>query len=261
MRLIPRMMVVVFVAVIVTRSIPVAADQPAKTGQWTTLFDGESLQGWDGDPKFWSVKEGAITGITTQDNPTRGNTFIIYVGDNEDKTPVEFGDFELKLEFRIVGHNSGIQYRSFKLPGDNDGWRIGGYQADFDAAKQWAGTNYGEKFRGILAKRGEKVVLSAAKANNAKKGKRKPQVERQVESIGDTASLAREIKDAPDWNEMHVIAKDFHFVQKINGVTMSEVIDNDEANRRSEGLIAVQLHGGPPMTVQVRNVRIKQLSK
>ena len=114
------------------------AEEKAASG-WTTLFDGESLAGWDGNPKFWSVKDGAITGTTTKDNATKGNTFIIYVGDNKDKTPVEFADFELKLEFRIAGHNSGIQYRSFKLPGDQDGWRIGGYQADFDGRKKLGG--------------------------------------------------------------------------------------------------------------------------
>ena len=118
------------------------------------------------------------------------------------------------------------------------------------AAKNWAGTAYGEKFRGVLAKRGEKVTLSTGE------GKK---VQRDVEPIGDSDALAKEIKDAPEWNEMHVIAKGNRFIQKINGVTMSEVIDDDKTNRRDKGLIAVQLHQGPPMTVQVRNVRIKTL--
>jgi hypothetical protein len=220
----------------------------AQEDGFKSLFDGKSLSGWDGDPKFWSIKDGAITGITTKENPTKGNTFAIYVGDSKDKTPVEYGDFELKLQFRIVGHNSGVQYRSFKLPGDNDGWRIGGYQADFDAKRQWAGTNYGEKFRGILAKRGEKATLTAGA-----KGK----VQRKVESIGDSAELAKKIKDAPEWNDYHIIAKGNHLIQMINGVIMSEVIDNDEKNFRAKGLIALQLHGGPPMTVQFKNIRIK----
>jgi len=90
---------------------------------WESLFDGKTLDNWDGDPKFWSVKEGAITGITTKETPTKGNTFIIWKGG-------EPGDFELKVTYRIFAGNSGIQYRSFKLPGKNDGWRIGGYQAD-----------------------------------------------------------------------------------------------------------------------------------
>ncbi len=216
---------------------------------WTSLFDGKSLKGWDGDPKFWSVKDGAITGITTKENPTKGNTFIIFVGDNTDRTPVEYGDFEMKLQFRIVAHNSGVQYRSFKLEGDNDGWRVGGYQADIDAAKKWAGTNYGEKFRGILAKRGEKATLSVPVGGG--------KMSREVESIGDSNELANKIKDAPEWNDFHIIAKGYHFTQKINGVTMSEVIDNDTKSRREKGLVAIQLHGGPPMTIQVRSIQIK----
>ncbi|MHC4996714.1 MAG: 3-keto-disaccharide hydrolase, partial [Planctomycetota bacterium] len=117
----------------------------AQAEEWRELFDGKTLNGWDGDPRFWTVEDGAITGTTTDQNPTQGNTFIIYVGDHANRKPAEFSDFELKLQYRIFNHNSGVQYRSFKLPGDNDGWRIGGYQADFDFAKQWAGTNYGEK--------------------------------------------------------------------------------------------------------------------
>lgn len=225
-------------------------------GGWTSIFDG-TLKGWDGDPKFWSVKDGAITGTTTEENKTLGNTFIIYTGDSEDSTPASFADFELKLEYRITGHNSGIQYRSFKLPGEHDGWRLGGYQADFDAKKQWAGTNYGEKFRGILAKRGEKATLTGTKLEKRKNGATREVVEREVESLGDPDELVKRVKDAPEWNEMHIIAKGHHLIQKINGVTMSEVIDNDAKNRRASGLIGVQLHQGPPMTVQVRNVRVK----
>ena len=82
---------------------------------------------------------------------------------------------------------------------------------------------------------------------------------RTVESLADSGELKKAIKSAPEWNEMHIIAKGYHFIQKINGVTMSEVIDNDVENRRDTGLIAIQLHGGPPMTVQVRDVQIKEI--
>ncbi|MEC7557936.1 MAG: DUF1080 domain-containing protein, partial [Planctomycetota bacterium] len=117
-----------------------------------SIFDGKTLKNWDGNPKFWSVKDGAITGQTTKSNPTKGNTFIIWKGG-------ETGDFELKLQYKIVGGNSGIQYRSFKLPGKNDGWRIGGYQADFEAGNTYSGIVYGEAFRGILCNRGLKTEL------------------------------------------------------------------------------------------------------
>ena len=107
------------------------ADHHKTDEGYVSLFDGKSLEGWDGDPKFWSVRDGAITGQTTSENKiVNGNTFLIWKGG-------EVADFELKLEYKISTEkgNSGIQYRSFKLPGDNDGWRIGGYQADFDAKK------------------------------------------------------------------------------------------------------------------------------
>jgi hypothetical protein len=227
----------------------------AQEAGWTKLFDGESLTGWDGDPKFWSVKDGAITGVTTKETPTKGNTFIIYVGENADNKPVEFADFELKLEFRILNGNSGIQYRSFKANG-SDRWRIGGYQADFDKAKGWSGTNYGERFRGLLAKRGEKVTIRNEVVE--KDGKKKTVTKRDVEKLAGAADLIKKIKDAPEWNEYHIIAKGFHLTQKINGVTMSEFIDNDPRHRE-KGLLAVQLHAGKPMTVQVKNVSIKVL--
>jgi hypothetical protein len=123
---------------------------------------------------------------------------------------------------------------------------VGGYQADFDHGKAWVGTNYGERFRGVLAKRGEKVTYVGKK-------------DRKVEKIGDAKDLAGKVKDAPQWNEYHIIAKGFQLTQKINGVTMSEFIDNDEKNRRAKGLIAIQLHGGPPMKIQIRNIQIKEI--
>jgi len=235
---------------------PAFAEDPAN---WKPLFDGKSLRGWDGDPKFWKVEEGAITGTTTEENPTKGNTFIIFTGENANHEPAEFGDFELKLKFRIEGHNSGIQYRSFRAEGGPDRWRVGGYQSDFDAAGNWAGTNYGERFRGILAKRGEKVVLTGTKeVEDKKSGRKKTVVKREVSSLGDPAELVKHVKIWPEWNEMHIIAKGNTLVQKINDVVMSEVTDNDKENRRDKGLIAVQLHGGPPMKVQVKEVKVKE---
>ena len=73
-----------------------------------SIFDGKTLEGWDGNPDFWRVQDGTLTGQTTKEKPTNGNTFIIW-------RKGEVGDFELKLEYRIVGGNSGIQYRSKAL--------------------------------------------------------------------------------------------------------------------------------------------------
>ena len=106
--------------------------QAEKKRDYVSLFDGKTLNNWDGDPKFWSVKDGAITGITTKETPTKGNTFIIYTGKEK------FTNFELLVDFKIMAGNSGIQYRSFKKPGNHDGWRIGGYQADFEAGDRYS---------------------------------------------------------------------------------------------------------------------------
>ena len=104
---------------------------------FVSIFDGKTLEGWDGNPKFWKVQDGAITGQTTKENPTKGNTFIIWRGG-------ETSNFELKLEYKIINGNSGIQYRSFLLKNGADKWRIGGYQADFEAGNTYSGILYGE---------------------------------------------------------------------------------------------------------------------
>ena len=113
-----------------------------------SIFNGKDLSGWEGKPEFWSVRDGAITGETTAENPTKGNTFLIWRDGKVD-------DFELRLKFRIVNGNSGIQYRSKDL-GD---FVVGGYQADFEAGKTYSGILYEERGRGILAERGQKVVI------------------------------------------------------------------------------------------------------
>lgn len=206
------------------------------------LFDGKSLSGWEGDPKFWSVQDGVITGQTTPENPTQGNTFLIYQGD-------EFSDFELQLEYKIIGGNSGIQYRSFLPDPEKSPWVVGGYQGDFEAGDTYSGILYGEKFRGILANRGQKTELTRTD------GKFESRV---VGSVGESDAIQAKIKKE-DWNQYSITADGFHFVHKINGVVTAECTDLDESERRKSGIIALQLHQGPPMTVQFRNVRIRRL--
>jgi type 1 glutamine amidotransferase len=204
------------------------------------MFDGKNLDGWDGNPKFWRVEDGTITGQTTADNPTRGNTFCIYR-----KAP--FGDFEIRLEYRMVGGNSGVQYRSWEEPGPANKWVMGGYQADMDAGNGYTGIIYGERFRGILVGRGQKTVIG---------DDHKPKV---AETFANGDELKKVIKKE-DWNQYRIVAQGFHFTQYINGQKMSEVVDEDQQARRASGLIGLQLHAGPPMKVQFRNIRIKKLS-
>lgn len=205
-----------------------------------SLFDGKSLNGWDGNPDHWRVENGAILGENTKENPTKGNTFLIW----KDGT---LKDFDLTLEYKIEGGNSGIQYRSFLKPGKQDGWRIGGYQADFESGDRFSGICYGEAFRGILSMRGDKTTLTLNE-----KGK----LQKKAEKFGDAAEIGKAVKKG-EWNKYRITAKGFHFTQYINGVKTTELIDNDEKTRRSEGLLAFQLHAGPPMKVYFRNVFLK----
>ena len=205
------------------------------------IFDGKSLEGWDGNPKFWRVEDGVITGETTAASPTKGNTFLIWRGG-------EPADFELKAEFKMFGDavNSGVQYRSREEPQQWGKWVVGGYQADMNGDDQYTGILYEERGRGIVAGRGEKVEIGED---------HKPQV---VGKIGESAELQKKIKKG-DWNEYHIIARGNHLQQIINGQLMVDVTDNDPQLRRSRGILALQLHAGPPMKVQFRNIRLKEL--
>ena len=205
-----------------------------------SIFDGKTLDGWDGNPVHWSVKDGAIVGENTKENPTKGNTFLIWKGG-------VLKDFDLTLDYKIDGGNSGIQYRSFVKSGDHDGWRIGGYQADLEAGDKYSGICYGEAFRGILSMRGEKTTLTL---ND--KGK----LQKKIEKFGDTNEIGKAVKKG-EWNKYRIVAKGFHFTQYINGVKTTELIDNDEKTRRADGLLAFQVHQGPPMKVSFKNIVLK----
>ncbi len=214
-----------------------SANAFAAEKDFVSIFDGKTLKGWDGNPELWSVEDGAITGKTNKDKPLKSNSFIIW-RDGETK------DFILKLDYKIVKGNSGIQYRSFEV--DEPKWTIGGYQADFEAGKTYSGILYGERFRGILGLRGQKTIIGKD---------HKPKV---VGSVGDSDHIQSHIKHE-DWNSYTIIAKGNHFVHKINGITTVDVTDEDIEKRRSSGLLALQIHVGPPMVVQFKNIRIKHL--
>jgi hypothetical protein len=202
-----------------------------------SLFNGKDLVGWDGNPLHWSVEDGAIVGVNTKENPTKGNTFLIWKGG-------ELQDFDLTLECKIDSGNSGIQYRSFIKPGEHDGWRIGGYQADFESGDKYSGICYGEAFRGILSLRGDRTTLSRDESGKLVKS---------VEKIGETSKLGLSIKKK-DWNTYRIVADGYRFEHYINGEKMCELIDEDEIERRAEGLLAFQVHAGPPMKVYFRNI-------
>ena len=197
------------------------------------LFNGKDLTGWDGNPKFWSVKDGLITGQTTTENKTDGNTFLIWRGG----TPK---DFELRLLWKIEGGNSGVQYRSK----DHGNWVAGGYQADIDAKHTYTGILYEERGRGIVAMQGKKVTLPA---------EGKPQVTGEVSDV-----KAIKASITPEWNEYIIICKGNRLTQKLNGIVTVEVTDDNEKARMMEGILALQLHAGPPMKVQFKEITLKE---
>jgi hypothetical protein len=218
---------------------PKLTDLPKTDDGAYILFNGKDLTGWDGDPRFWSVEDGAITGRTMADPKLTSNTFLIFRGGN-------VRDFELRLKWRMDNGNSGVQFRSRQLParGDNK-WVVGGYQADI-ADNQYLGILYEEQGpRGIAAQVGERVTLLPDKKKN-------------VEKIGDAAQIKAGVNHK-DWNEYVITAKGNHITQKLNGKTTVEVIDEDEKNRAMEGILALQIHVGPPMKVQFRDITLKML--
>ncbi len=214
-----------------------AADETG--GRFQPIFDGKSLDGWDGDPELWRVEDGTIVGQTTAEKPLKHNSFLIWKGG-------EVEDFELRVEYRIHSGNSGIQYRSWQEPDSVGKWVVGGYQADIEAGARYTGILYGERFRGILALRGQKTVVGQ---------NHKPKV---VEQFAESDKLQDAMK--PDgWNEYRIVAKGCHFIHEINGQKMVEVTDDDTEKRRQSGILALQVHQGPPMKVQFRNIRLKRL--
>lgn len=206
------------------------------------LFNGKDLTGWKGNPALWSVRDGAITGVTLADPKLTHNTFLVY-------EPEQFGDFELRLSYRIVGGNSGIQYRSKVMEQGAFGPIVGGYQADFEAGKTYSGILYEERGRGILAERGGKTVVREVE------GKTKVEV---VGSVGVSGEIQAAIRHE-DWNEYVVIARGNHLQHFINGRQTVDVVDEETGKAAMRGVLALQIHVGPPMTVQFKNIRIKQL--
>ena len=206
------------------------------------IFDGQSLEGWDGNPKFWRVEEGAITGEATVANPTKENTFLIWRGG-------EPADFELRLEFKLISGNSGVQYRSREEPAKWGRWVVGGYQADIAYDDTWCAVLHEERSaapgRSIMAVPGQKVIVGEDHELHV------------VDKFGDTAELRKKVKRG-QWNDYQIIAEGNHLRQFINGQLMVDVTDNDPQLRRFRGILAFQLHGGFPMKVQFRNIRLKE---
>jgi hypothetical protein len=232
-----------------------------RTG-FRSIFDGTSLQGWDGDPTFWRVEGGAIVGESTAQKVVAQNTFLIWRGG-------EPADFELKLEFRMNATNSGVQYRSVQLPeGGTEKigrWVLKGYQADIDFNNQYTGMLYEERGRGFLAPRGTFGYVGPNQPPAGARGRAAPAAagatagpRGRLGQLADSETLRSVIKQN-DWNQLHVIARGHVLIHVLNGHVTALFLDDDAANRASKGLIGLQIHTGPPMKVEFRQLYLKTL--
>ena len=247
---------IILLIFIISMGCKVSTSNPNKEKGFVNIFDGKTLNNWEGDPTYWRVENGNLVGEITPQTLLKTNSFIVWKGG-------EPANFELKGEFNITEKgNSGINYRSEKLT--DIPYALKGYQADIDGANRYTGQNYEERGRTTLAYRGQITSV------NPQTGNWKPEdVRAKVKnnawsdlkvtgSLGNTDSLKTKIK-SQDWNSFHLIVKGNHLQHYINGILMSDVMDNDVINGKSKGIIGVQVHVGPPMKVEYRNLRLKEL--
>jgi len=208
------------------------------------IFNGKNLNGWEGNKKLWSVEDGTITGRTSDDGDTKisHNTFLVWKGG-------KVGDFEFTFKYRIEKGNSGVQYRSKALEDGEFGPIVAGYQADFEAGKTYSGILYEERGRGILAQRGQKTEIEPVAGDPAFKVN-------ATGTVGDSNEIQASIKEE-DWNEYKIVAKGNHVQHFINGKQTIDVTDKDEAHAPKEGILALQIHAGPAMVVQFKELLLK----
>jgi hypothetical protein len=210
---------------------------PLCAADFKPIFNGADLTGWDGDPRFWSVKDGVIRGETSLKALAFGNTFLIW-------RDGKLEDFALRLEFRIQSGNSGVQFRSKDL----GKWVVSGYQAEVENKQGKVGFLYEEKGRGYLANVGEMVEMTAT-------GERK--VRGALATQGEL--IKRGYYKEKQWNSYLIVAQGNHIEQHLNGFKTIDLIDNDEKRRALEGILALQIHAGPPMVVEFRDILLKSL--
>ncbi len=215
---------------------PVASAAVSMRGDkdgFVRLFDGKSLRQWSGDRKYWSVKEGAITGVT--DGTLKSNRFLTW-------TPSTVRNFDLRMKVKVSkGGNSGIQYRGVSRP-DLGLDIVTGYQCDVVADRpEYNGMLYEERGRRILSHTGEKVVVD-------------PQGQPWVVGKMPVKTFAPD-----EWHDFRVLVRGNQHQHWIDGHMTADLIDLDEQGRKLEGVLAVQVHVGPAMKIQYKDIRIKHL--
>jgi len=216
------------------------------------IFDG-TMKNWDGDTSIWKAEGNVLVGTTTEANPLKENTFVIWRGG-------EPTDFELKVEYRMSATNSGIQFRSTHLPQGTPApnptdpnakiagkWVLKGYQADIDFANQFTGMIYEERGRGFLMQRGMAIEIGP------------DAVSRQIGNLEMNADELKSLIKVNDWNTVHLIARGNTIMNIVNGHVTAFIIDDDVKGRAMKGLLGFQIHVGPPMKIEFRNIFLKSL--
>jgi hypothetical protein len=224
--------------------VPKQSDRPeVLTGDeagFKPIFDAKTLAGWEGNPVYWRAENGILVGEITPSTVIKSNTFIIWRGGSP-------ADFELKLDYRITeAGNSGINYRSVVVPDPvtpENKFAMRGYQFDLDGRRRYDGNNYEEKGRLFLAVRGQLSHVV---------GGRPPIVLSSFATSDELATVP-----TSDWNAAHLIVRGNSATHILNGRLMSITIDDDAPNRKLQGLIGMQVHTGPPMKIEYRNIRLK----
>lgn len=203
---------------------------------FVALFDGSDLGQWDGASGYWRVEDGSITGETTPGRKLAHHSYLIWRGG-------ELTDFELRLSFRLISGNSGIQYRSRDL-GDHD---VAGYQCNIETARSGR-TAVLEEMKngrgGALAEAGQRVRIVA----NGRRDVLGP--------AGDPQQIESSI-DKRGWNQLSIIARGDRLIHTLNGHVVVDVTDCQTGKAARSGIIALQLHAGKPMKVQFKNIRVK----
>ena len=208
------------------------AEKPAGEEGFVSMFNGRDLSGWEGAAGWWEVRDGVLTAESTAAKPCTRSHYLYWKGG-------EPADFDLRFSYRIGGKaNSGAQFRSERRPN----WDTWGYQADVDSTGTYTGCLY-QHGRGLAAKRGQSVVIS-------EKG------EKTIQQIGNFDELLKQIK-ADDWNEYRVVAEGPKMRLWLNGTLMCELEDHEPKYALKKGIVALQMHQGPPMKVEFKNLRIR----
>jgi len=211
------------------------------------------MKNWDGDPAYWKAENGALVGTSTAENAVKENTFVIWRGG-------EPADFELKLEYRMSSTNSGIQFRSTRVPPGGEGrgavtgkWVLKGYQADMDFTENFVGNVHDERGRSGTGE-GHVILSPRGQITRIVDGPRY----KTIGTIADGTWL-RGVMNVNGWNQYHIIARGPVLMQFVNGQLMAVALDEDSQHFAAEGLLGFQMHVGPPFKIEFRNVLYKKI--